>query len=67
MQAAYNQKVVLSMGIQVVKAELIRCLDIINSNGNGTFSATHNDNEKHKIVFLNSAHFQKPSKVKYKK
>lgn len=46
--------------------EIILCLDVIDTNG--TFSATHNGNDKHRIMFTDSAiakaYSQKSSKVK---
>ena len=45
MQSTINQGVVLSTEYQVIKAEIIPCLNILDSNG--AFSATHNDNDKY--------------------
>ena len=67
MQSTCNEGVVLSTEDQVIKAKIICCLDIIDSNG--TFSAASNDDEKYKIMFPNSAiakaYSQKHNKVKY--
>ena len=49
MQSTCNQEGVLSTEDQVSKAEIMRCLDIIDSNG--TFSETHNDDKKFKLCF----------------
>ena len=65
--AASNKPKTLSTEDQVLKAEIIRCIDIVDSNQ--SFSSSENDNDKYTKMFPDSdiakSYKQKWNKVKY--
>jgi len=62
-----GKQCILSSEDQVIRAEILRCLDIIESNS--SFSAANSDNDKYKLMFpdskIASSYGQKADKVKY--